>query len=90
RSVVYLRTFEGGAGTGGGSAEIEQQDEQVRPPVAPQPKSEGARVGPVMPKPSQRIRRGRAEGCTEERLPRRPAARSVVYRRAFEGVFGVY
>ena len=56
------------------------------PPVSPQPKSEGARVRSVKPRP----RKGRAAGSMEERLPRRPAVRSVPYLRAFEGVFGVY
>ncbi|CAM9496392.1 unnamed protein product [Ectocarpus sp. 8 AP-2014] len=48
----------------------------MRPQVAPQPKSEGARVELAKPKPSQRTRRGRPAGCTEERLSRRPVARS--------------
>ncbi|CBJ31707.1 hypothetical protein Esi_0276_0024 [Ectocarpus siliculosus] len=51
-----------------------------RLPVAAQPKLEGARVGSVKPRP----RRGRAAGSIEERLPRRPAARSVVYLRTFK------
>lgn len=60
------------------------------PPVELRPPTERTRAKPVIPKPSQRARRGRAAGSKEERLPQRPVARSVVYRRAFEGVFGVY
>ncbi|CAB1102408.1 unnamed protein product [Ectocarpus sp. CCAP 1310/34] len=74
----------GGEGGVGGS----KPKQRMPPPVEPRPPPESTRAEPVMPKPSQRTRRGRAEGCTEERLSRRPAARSVVYRRAFEGGAG--
>ncbi|CAM9849815.1 unnamed protein product [Ectocarpus sp. 4 AP-2014] len=67
---------------------MENEEDKMSPPVEPRPPPERTRAEPVMPKPSQRTRRGRAEGCTEERLSWRPAARSVVYRRAFEGGAG--
>ncbi|CAN0339562.1 unnamed protein product, partial [Ectocarpus sp. 6 AP-2014] len=78
RSVVYRRAFKG---VGPGPEEALWKSRK-RPPVAPQRKSEGARVDSVKPRP----RRGQAAGCMEERLPRSPAVRSVVYLRAFEDV----
>ncbi|CAN0260675.1 unnamed protein product [Ectocarpus sp. 4 AP-2014] len=77
RSVLYLRAFEVGPGP-----EEALRKSRRRPPVAPQPKLEAAKVGSVKPRP----RRGRAAGNTEERLPRRPVVRSVLYRRGFGGV----
>ncbi|CAB1102575.1 unnamed protein product [Ectocarpus sp. CCAP 1310/34] len=53
----------------------------MSPPVEPRPPPERTRAEPVMPKP----RRGRAAGSMEERHPRRPVVRSVLYMRAFEG-----
>ncbi|CAM9496678.1 unnamed protein product, partial [Scytosiphon promiscuus] len=78
RSVLYLRAFfEGVVGPRPEDALWKLRS----PPVAPQPKSEGARVRSVKPRP----RRGRAAGSMEERLSRRPAVRSVLYLGAFEG-----
>ncbi|CAB1111464.1 unnamed protein product [Ectocarpus sp. CCAP 1310/34] len=78
------------AEVGGGEGGVGESKPKQRmpPPVEPRPPPESTRAEPVMPKPNQRTRRGRAGGCTEERLSRRPAARSVVYRRAFEGGAG--
>ncbi|CAN0564073.1 unnamed protein product [Ectocarpus sp. 12 AP-2014] len=77
RSVVYRRALEVQVGPGPEEAPWKLRR---RPPVAPQPKSAGARVGSVKLRP----RRGWAAGSMDERLPRRPAAKSVVCRRIFE------
>ncbi|CAM9396767.1 unnamed protein product, partial [Ectocarpus sp. 13 AM-2016] len=77
RSVAYRRAFEVQVGPGPKEALWKLSR---RPPVAPQPKSEGAWVGSVKLRP----RRGWAAGSMDERLPRRPAAKSVVCRRIFE------
>lgn len=50
------------------------------PPAAPRRKLEEARLGSVKRRP----RRAEVAGCMEERLSRRPVARSAVYRRALK------
>lgn len=55
---------------------------------APQPTSEGARVGSGEGGVGQaQAEEGRGAGCMEERLPRRSVTRSVPYLRAFKGAF---
>ncbi|CAM9258720.1 unnamed protein product, partial [Ectocarpus fasciculatus] len=77
RSVLYRRAFEG---VGLGPEEALWKLKR-RPPVAPQPKSEGATVGSVKPRPG----RGRAAASTEERLAGSREARGQ--KRALPEVF---
>ncbi|CBJ30056.1 hypothetical protein Esi_0172_0039 [Ectocarpus siliculosus] len=79
RRVLSLKAFEKWVGPG-----PEEPLWKLRrtPPVAPRRELEGARLGSIKPRP----RRGPVAGRMEERLSRRPVTRSVVYRRAFEGL----
>lgn len=74
---------------GGGSSVELRRRRRRRPSAEPQPQSERVRLGPVMPKQRQ-CTRGRTKGSMQEKLPRRPAVRSVAYGRAIKGGFSVY